>query len=36
MKKAYSILLFALFMAIGVQVKAQERIIYDQYHLIII
>lgn len=32
MKKAYSILLFALFMAIGVQVKAQERIIYDQYH----
>lgn len=32
MKKAYLFLLFALFMAIGVQVKAQERIIYDQYH----
>lgn len=32
MKKAYLILLFALLTAFGVQMKAQERIIYDQYH----
>lgn len=32
MKKAYLFLLFALLLTIGVQVKAQERIIYDQYH----
>lgn len=32
MKKSYIFLLFVLFITIGVQVKAQERIIYDQYH----
>ncbi len=32
MRKAYLLLLLALFMTIGVQLKAQERVIYDQYH----